>query len=57
MDEPRLSRMVGALERLGSSKLMEANKACRIRGKINVPRERFHSVSRGVCNWAGLQFR
>jgi hypothetical protein len=31
-------------------------KARRIRGKLNVPRERFHLVSRGVYKWAGLLF-
>ena len=35
----------------------ELNKARRIRGKLNVPRERFHLVSKGVYNWAGLLFR
>jgi hypothetical protein len=33
------------------------SKARRIRGKLNVPRERFHLVSRGVYKWAGLLFR
>jgi hypothetical protein len=29
----------------------------RIRGKLNVPRERFHSVGPGQYKWAGLQFK
>jgi len=28
-----------------------------VRGKLNVPRERFHSVAKGQYKWAGLQFR
>jgi hypothetical protein len=28
----------------------------RVRGKLNIPRERFHSVGRGQYKWAGLQF-
>ncbi len=35
----------------------DLNKARRIRGKLNVPRERFHLVSKGVYKWAGLLFR
>jgi hypothetical protein len=35
----------------------ELNKARKIRGKLNVPRERFHLVSKGVYKWAGLLFR
>lgn len=27
-----------------------------VRGKLNVPRERFHSTSAGLYSWAGLQF-
>ena len=29
----------------------------KVRGKLNVPRERFHSVGRGQYKWAGLQFK
>jgi len=29
----------------------------KVRGKLNVPRERFHAVARGQYAWAGLQFR
>jgi type I restriction-modification system DNA methylase subunit len=29
----------------------------KVRGKLNVPRERFHSVGPGQYKWAGLQFR
>ncbi len=29
----------------------------KVRGQLNVPRERFHSVSRGQYKWAGLQFQ
>jgi hypothetical protein len=29
----------------------------KVRGKLNVPRERFHSVGPGLYSWAGLQFR
>ena len=29
----------------------------KVRGKLNVPRERFHSVGRGQYKWAGLQFQ
>jgi len=28
-----------------------------IRGKLNVPRERFHRNKDGTYSWAGLQFR
>jgi hypothetical protein len=35
----------------------DLNKARRIRGKLNVPRERFHLVSKGVYKWAGLLFK
>jgi len=35
----------------------DLNKARKIRGKLNVPRERFHLVSKGVYAWAGLLFR
>jgi hypothetical protein len=28
----------------------------KVRGKLNVPRERFHSVGPGQYKWAGLQF-
>ena len=28
----------------------------KVRGKLNVPRERFHSVGSGLYKWAGLQF-
>jgi hypothetical protein len=29
----------------------------KVRGKLNVPRERFHSVGQGQYKWAGLQFK
>ena len=29
----------------------------KVRGKLNVPRERFHSVGKAQYKWAGLQFR
>ena len=29
----------------------------KVRGKLNVPRERFHSVDPGQYKWAGLQFQ
>jgi hypothetical protein len=29
----------------------------KVRGKLNVPRERFHSVGTGQYKWAGLQFK
>jgi hypothetical protein len=29
----------------------------KVRGKLNVPRERFHLVGAGQYQWAGLQFR
>ena len=29
----------------------------KVRGKLNVPRERFHSVGRGTYKWAGQQFQ
>jgi hypothetical protein len=29
----------------------------KVRGKLNVPRERFHSVGPGQYKWAGLQFK
>jgi hypothetical protein len=29
----------------------------KVRGKLNVPRERFHSVAKGQYKWAGLQFQ
>jgi hypothetical protein len=35
----------------------DLNKARRIRGKLNVPRERFHLASKGVYKWAGLLFK
>jgi hypothetical protein len=35
----------------------ELNKARKIRGKLNVPRERFHLVSKGFYKWAGMMFR
>ncbi len=44
-------------EELEKKKLAGLAKARKIRGKLNVPRERFHVVSRGVYNWAGLMFR
>jgi Eco57I restriction-modification methylase len=31
-------------------------KLIKVRGKLNVPRERFHSVGPGLYSWAGLQF-
>ncbi len=35
----------------------DLNKARKVRGKLNVPRERFHLVSKGVYKWAGLLFK
>jgi len=35
----------------------DLNKARKLRGKLNVPRERFHLVDRGVYRWAGLLFK
>ena len=32
-------------------------KVKKVRGKLNVPRERFHSVGPGQYKWAGLQFK
>ena len=29
----------------------------KVRGKLNVPRERFHSIGAGQYRWAGIQFR
>ena len=29
----------------------------KVRGKLNIPRERFHSVEHGRYKWAGLQFK
>jgi hypothetical protein len=29
----------------------------RVRGKLNIPRERFHSIGPGQYKWAGLQFK
>jgi len=44
-------------DELERKKLDGLAKARKIRGKLNVPRERFHVVSRGVYRWAGLLFR
>jgi hypothetical protein len=41
-------------EKAGSEALRKASK---IRGKLNVPRERFHLVSKGVYKWAGVLFK
>jgi len=32
-------------------------KLIKVRGKFNVPRERFHEIEKDVYVWAGLQFR
>jgi hypothetical protein len=39
------------LKRTATAKLKK------VRGKLNVPRERFHSVGNGGYKWAGLQFK
>ncbi len=44
------------LEKKGLAKAA-LNKAKHVRGKLNVPRERFHLVSKGVYKWAGLLFQ
>jgi hypothetical protein len=32
-------------------------KVKKVRGKLNIPRERFHSIGAGQYQWAGLQFK
>jgi hypothetical protein len=44
-------------DELEKKKLEGLAKARKIRGKLNVPRERFHLVSKGVYKWAGLLFK
>jgi hypothetical protein len=44
-------------DELERKKLDGLAKGRKIRGKLNVPRERFHLVSRGTYKWAGLLFR
>jgi hypothetical protein len=45
----------GALEKKLGRKIPP--KVVKVRGKLNVPRERFHSVGKTQYKWAGLQFR
>ncbi len=44
-------------DKLPKSKYPGVAKARKIRGKLNVPRERFHLVDRDTYKWAGLLFR
>lgn len=44
-------------DELARKKLKGLTHARSIRGKLNVPRERFHKTSRTSYKWAGLQFR
>jgi hypothetical protein len=44
-------------EKLEKKGLEGLPKTRKIRGKLNVPRERFHLVSKGVYKWAGLLFK
>ena len=45
----------GALEKKLGKKIPP--KLAKVRGKLNVPRERFHSVGKTQYKWASLQFR
>ena len=44
-------------DELEKKKLDGLAKARKIRGKLNVPRERFHFVSKGIYKWAGVMFK
>jgi hypothetical protein len=44
-------------DELEKKKLDGLNKARKVRGKLNVPRERFHLVGKNVYSWAGKLFR